>query len=217
MLTFFVSFVQVAQNLKNKMMTTPMIIYAAQPAVGSVSAVAATTSLAAVGAGVLGVAAGAALGLGMEMGLQEFEEKFKVGTFKMRWWTAQGIRTLVFGTGVGVSVATAFGLIAGGSLIAGCAICSGGITLAICAAVGIAFAIGRYKKGCAEDKRRAIELFILKFEEMSSDQRRMVIQEQQITIDDIHHKLKTLANHNLVGRIYGEVHRLSLSQTVEMN
>jgi hypothetical protein len=183
------------------MLPSPTLVYLANPANAPV--LAAAGPIAAVGiSAVVGAAVGGLAAVGIEMGLREFEDKFKIGTYKARFWTAQGIRSLVFGSGVALSTTALFGLIVSGSITASVCIASGGIALAVVAAVGIGLAFTRYKYGCAEEKRKVVQTLLVEFDLLSVIQIRTILQTYSISMDDVHNGLRDERDHQRAGRIY---------------
>src|SRR6185295_6485433 len=80
----------------------------------------------------------------VEVALEEFEEKCRFGTYKVRWWTAQGFRALFVCGGIGLTAAAAYGVISA-SIVATVSAASFGAGVAVVAIFALGAGFVRYK------------------------------------------------------------------------
>jgi hypothetical protein len=95
--------------------------------------------------GVFGLSAGTIVGGMIEFSLQEFERKFmESGKQEWRFWTAQGIRTMMVGGGTGLTVAAALGMLGITAVATTVFVCAAGVGLAVIGVAGMIYAGIRY-------------------------------------------------------------------------
>lgn len=189
------------------MMMSPALIIGANMSPAAAASVAATLPIAS--AALLGVAVGVCAGAFAEMKLQEFEEKCRLGTYKVRWRTAQGLRLLLVGTGTGLTVAAACGVISASIVItAGVASC--GVALAIIGVLAIGAGMVRYKNlqesMSRQERADACDVLLRTMGSLDDAQVRMFVQQHTLTLTDAAPFLANL-NEALAVQNFARLHR----------
>ncbi len=171
------------------------------------------TGLACTGAAVVGGVAGMATAGYMEIKLQEFEEKCKVGTYKIRFWTAQGLRTIFVGGGIGLTTAAAMGLISS-SIVVTVGVASAGIGIAVVFALAIGYGFARYQNQSARmaqlEREEAAKILMPDIDNVSDDDVKKFIRSHNLTIVEMGPHLMREPNSILASQRFARVHRLTM-------
>ncbi len=171
------------------------------------------TGLACTGTAIVGGVVGVATAGYMEIKLQEFEQKCKIGTYKVRFWTAQGLRTIFVGGGIGLTTAAAMGLISS-SIVVTVGVASAGIGVAVVFALAIGYGFARYQNMSAKmaqmEREEAARVLMPDIDNVSDDDVRNFIKSHKLTIVEMGPHLMREPNSILASQRFARVHRLTM-------
>jgi hypothetical protein len=168
-----------------------MLVYAATHA----PPVAAAATLGVGAAGALGFGIGVGAACYVEMKLQEFEEKCKQGTYKVRWCVGTTVRVLLVGAGTSLAVTAAVGLISA-SLVVAVGVASCGVGLALVGVMAIGAAVLRYQQLSAQmreqERRDAAELLMGTLVHLPDARVREFVRSNELTLEHLTPHLKRM-------------------------
>lgn len=208
-----VLFLQIFLHFLFSMAIEAGLYYNAAMLSGAISATPVGVGLALTGASLGGLAIGIAAATYAEIKLQEFEEKCKRGSFKVRWQTAQGIRFLIFGGGVAMTTTAALGIISA-SIAVTASVASCGVGLAIVGVLALGYGFARYKMLSAAMQQRereeaAVEMVNIMLHDPHANQElRSFARDHGVTMREISKALEVQHNDEVAAVLFVRARKL---------